>query len=302
MKPALSKAAVVALIGEAMGNPPNALEPLAEGMESQAFRFELDGAWFVLRLNPALRGFEKDARASSALGGRVPVPRVLRIGEADNGVAYCISEWLPGTTLEDLSVSDAASMVEQVDRVRRLIAESDVSAIEGFGDFDPEGSGPARRWRDVLQRTLEDAGRDLSGAITDRSPDVTALLSAYERLIDCCPEDRGLIHGDFGSNNVLAQEGRITGVLDWDLAMVGDPLYDVANVYFWATHLHCMEVQADYFTRTLSDLPNYSERVACYALRIGLEEARENVSKGDMKMAAWALRRSFDFVGTRLRR
>lgn len=84
--------------------------------------------------------------------------------------------------------------------------------------------------------------------------------------------------------------------------MVGDPLYDVANVYFWATHLRCMEVQADYFSQVLSHLPDYGERVACYALRIGLEEAREAVSKDDSGVARWALRRSFDFVDTQLGR
>lgn len=302
MKPALPEEAVISLIADAMGKRPRVVERLVEGMESQAFRFQLDDVWFVLRVNPALRGFQKDAWAASALGGDVPVPRVLSLGEADNGVAYCISEWLPGMTLEDLPVADAAAMVEEVDRVSRLIAATDVSAIDGFGDFDPDGCGPARRWQDVLEQTLEDAHRDLLSVFGSRAPDVTALLSTYERLIDSCPEDRGLIHGDFGANNVLTDEGRITGVLDWDLAMVGDPLYDVANISFWATHLPCMEVQAEYFTRTLSDVPNYDERVACYALRIGLEEAREHVPEGDTAAAAWALRRSFDFVDTRLDR
>jgi hygromycin-B 4-O-kinase len=299
MKPAVPEAAVVALIGDAMGSTPRAVEGLLEGMESQAFRFQLDGAWFVLRINPSLRGFQKDAWAASAISERVPVPGVVALGEVGQSHAYCISEWLPGVTLEDLPVADATALVNEVGRVWRLIATTDVSAIDGFGDFDPGGGGPAGRWRDVLERTLEDARRDLSGAMADRRCDVTTLLSAYERLINCCGEDRGLIHGDYGSNNVLAKEGRVTGVLDWDLAMVGDPLYDVANVYFWATHLQCMRVQADYFTRTLSDLHNYSERVSCYALRIGLEEARENLFEGNMKMAGWALGRSFEFVGTR---
>jgi aminoglycoside phosphotransferase (APT) family kinase protein len=38
-----------------------------------------------------------------------------------------------------------------------------------------------------------------------------------------------LLHGDFWPGNVLWQAGRITAVLDWEDAAMGDPLADVAN-------------------------------------------------------------------------
>ena len=37
-----------------------------------------------------------------------------------------------------------------------------------------------------------------------------------------------LCHGDFWPENILWQEGRITGVLDWEDAALGDPLSDLA--------------------------------------------------------------------------
>ena len=42
------------------------------------------------------------------------------------------------------------------------------------------------------------------------------------------PTERYLIHGDYGFNNVLADEGRVTAVLDWANAKFGDFLFDVA--------------------------------------------------------------------------
>ena len=93
------------------------------------------------------------------------MPRVVALGEVDESDAYCISQWLPGVTLEGLPVVDATALVDEVARIWRLIATTDVSAIDGFGDFDPGGGAPARRWRDVLEKTLEDACRDLSGAV-----------------------------------------------------------------------------------------------------------------------------------------
>ncbi|MFC3077540.1 phosphotransferase [Phenylobacterium terrae] len=37
-----------------------------------------------------------------------------------------------------------------------------------------------------------------------------------------------LLHGDFWPGNVLWRDGRISGVIDWEDAAVGDPLYDLA--------------------------------------------------------------------------
>lgn len=90
---------------------------------------------------------------------------------------------------------------------------------------------------------------------------------------------------------MLTDGTRVLAVLDWEEAKVGDALYDVANTRFWATHLACMRIQADYFDRVLGELPAYGDRVRCYALRIGLEEARSALRAGDRELAAWALRR-----------
>lgn len=41
-----------------------------------------------------------------------------------------------------------------------------------------------------------------------------------------------LLHGDPGNPNFFMQDGRISALLDWEDAVIGDPLYDVA---FWAS-------------------------------------------------------------------
>ncbi len=41
------------------------------------------------------------------------------------------------------------------------------------------------------------------------------------------PERRVLLHGDFRPGNILTEEGRVTALLDWELAHVGDPAEDL---------------------------------------------------------------------------
>ena len=88
--------------------------------------------------------------------------------------------------------------------------------------------------------------------------------------------ERRLIHGDFGSANVIADGASITAVIDWDLAAVGDPLYDVAN---------CCSGARRGSPRSATQLRrrHAAERrtLACYQLRIGVEEVHHVVVGGD---------------------
>ena len=52
---------------------------------------------------------------------------------------------------------------------------------------------------------------------------------AYEWVLERVPEPVGerLVHGDYRIGNCLVDEGRVTGVLDWELAYLGDPRFDL---------------------------------------------------------------------------
>ncbi len=109
--------------------------------------------------------------------------------------------------------------------------------------------------------------------------------------MDGCPERWQLAHGDFGSNNVLARGGNITGVIDWSEALLGDPLYDVANILFWRTWLNCMEQQAAYSESRIANDPGVKRRLICYQLRIGLRETLESAKAGNGEACRWAFAR-----------
>ena len=81
-----------------------------------------------------------------------------------------------------------------------------------------------RGWTDRLGRAATD---DLG----DWSP-VTTWLDAHQ------PADLGhcVIHNDFRFDNLVLDAGslRVTGVLDWEMATVGDPLMDLGGALaYW---------------------------------------------------------------------
>jgi aminoglycoside phosphotransferase (APT) family kinase protein len=64
------------------------------------------------------------------------------------------------------------------------------------------------------------------------SPSPT-LMSLYGWLLDHIPDASGapvLLHGDIGFHNMIVHEGRLTALVDWEFAHVGDPAEDVGFV------------------------------------------------------------------------
>lgn len=271
--------------------------PLAEGEESQAFAFRGDGESLVVRVNTARAGFDKDRYAYRHFASAfVPVPEVRSV-ETLEDFWLCISVRAPGQTLQALAGA-AGGYGRAVADVMEGLAHTDVSALSGFGSFDAEGRGPFDRWRDYLAAIAEPDHFDWS-AVSGLAPPATVrpLLERVRELAAACPDTRKLVHADFGSNNVLASAGRITAVIDWSEAMLGDPLYDVANIFFWRSWLVCMEKQASFFER--HRLPWDADRLACYQLRIGLQAAYEAAADGDADFVRWALHRCGMLASTR---
>jgi len=89
-----------------------------------------------------------------------------------------------------------------------------------------------------VRRQVEGWSRRFRSALTDDVPDgesVMAWLDAEQ------PDDvaASLLHGDWKLDNLvldLSGTPRIIGVLDWEMATVGDPLMDLgASLAYWVT-------------------------------------------------------------------
>lgn len=297
MKPDVSQTLLQATLQRDLGDV-SAPASMVEGEDSRVFGFRRGGEDLVVRVNSSAEGFHKDAFARRHFASaELPIPEVITIGALDDGNAYCVSRRIDGVTLQDLTESQLPSVLAPVARVMGAIADSDISMTRGFGPFDGDGVGRFERWRDFLTSIADPRLYDWDAVSSKVDRDrAHQLLDLVGALADRCPETRRLIHGDFGSNNVLTDGERIVGVIDWSEAALGDPLYDVANILFWRPWLTCMEQQARFFEVQRSDLLNHSDRLQCFQLRIGLEEIHQSAAAGNDRMLAWALSRCDDIA------
>lgn len=252
---------------------------LIEGEDSQAFSIRTGtGAW-VVRVASSIEGYLKDEAIARWLAeSTIPVPEVLHTGWLDAHHAVCISRFVPGITLQDADAAVVAAAMPHLTAIWQAFTQ--VPSGEGYGRFDHRGRAPHTSWREFLLDGLDAAG--FSATMNDVATEI-------RRLAEACPEDHHLVHGDFGSNNVIVDpnQGRVAAIIDWDCAMWGDPLWDIATAFFWRTWLPCMEHSATVWEAELGHLPNFRERVRCYQLRIGLDELRHHTVVGDSEMTAW---------------
>lgn len=75
---------------------------------------------------------------------------------------------------------------------------------------------------------------------TAEEQEVSPLLRLTKRVLrETLPEDDRppcVVHGDVGPGNFMVDQGRVTAMLDWELAHVGDPLEDLAWLWMRGAH------------------------------------------------------------------
>lgn len=94
---------------------------------------------------------------------------------------------------------------------------------------------PADRWDGKLEfRTPQSALQDLKALYAEFNTENPVVSLVLRWMEDNCPPpvDPLVVHGDFRMGNLLIDESGLAAVLDWELAHIGDPVFDVA--YFCA--------------------------------------------------------------------
>lgn len=217
-------------------------EVISGGLSNITYRLRWGGRRLVLRRPPLGRALprahdvQREYRVMSALAATpVPVPATIAFcGDHDVlGAPFYLMDEVTGAVLR--APADTAALTEvqrhvlSADLVDVLAALHSVEAgSAGLADFGRPGGYARRQLRTWGTQWQRSATRDL--------PDMERLLS---RLSDVVPaaEETTVVHGDYRLDNtivILTPKPRITAVLDWELATLGDPVADLATMLtYW---------------------------------------------------------------------
>jgi aminoglycoside phosphotransferase (APT) family kinase protein len=151
-----------------------------------------------------------------------PVPQVLGTPGDPPGLLMNV---VPGTSRPDPDETEttAAEYLSLVARVHA--ADPGRFPIEQFASMDDALLDELAWWT---------AYADECGAMEE--PLVRVAARVLAATVPASDERPSLVHGDVGAGNFMVEDGRVTAMIDWELAHVGDPHEDMAWLWMRGAH------------------------------------------------------------------
>ena len=221
---------------------PLTARPVGDGHSNLTFLVSDGQRQVVLRrpppppLPPGAHDVLREATLIEALAGSpVPVPGVLATAAAGEVIdaPFFIMSFVPGPIATTATPPALGSRMD-----RRQLGEALIDTLAALHAVDWRAAGLAELGRPegFNARHLRRMGRlvaDADGRLPASFAELAAWLEAH------VPPESGasIVHNDYRLGNlILAPEppARIAAVLDWELATIGDPLFDLG--YFLASY------------------------------------------------------------------
>ena len=225
--------------------------PMLGGMSAELFRVQMvDGDLLTIRFPSAFIGtmfadptqHEFDVLAAIHHAG-LPVPRPLFRTPDLLAMTY-----LPGVATA--CPKEPSAFVAEFARTLAAIHRAPTSGLE----FLP-----------TTRRTYEEPAEPANDDLRE-----TEVRRAARALVPADPGPYGLRHGDFWPGNVLWQDGDLTGVIDWENALLGPALADLAISRLDVRWILGRDAMLEFTTAYLDENPLPTEHLRYWDLRAAL--------------------------------
>jgi aminoglycoside phosphotransferase (APT) family kinase protein len=208
------------------------IEGATSGVSNRSFIVN-DG--LVIRFNTSDLGvpkFENERVAYALLAERgAPVPSVIALDTSRRIVPYdyIILTRLPGANLAESWQGLEPAQVRRLAReAGAWLARLHMVSLPAFGKVHEQGAPRFRSWPDYFD---DYADRYMNAAEQFGMLDATVrarlqgVLDGAHNMLAQVTEGV-LVHSDYHYENILQDAGRLTGILDFEWALSGDPSYD----------------------------------------------------------------------------
>jgi aminoglycoside phosphotransferase (APT) family kinase protein len=232
--------------GARLGDAPPEVRQFSGGASNRTYLLRYPGRDLVLRRPPAgerhgtAHDVLREARIQQRLKPAYPyVPTVVAAGEDDEAQAlldgpFYVMDRIVGSILRG-NLPKGATLTP--DEARRLSEEAIDRLVELHAvDVRAAGLSDLGRGAGYVQRQTEGWSKRYRAARTPRSPRFEKTMAWLEQHR---PADVGtcVIHNDWRLDNLVLDpdgSGGVVGVLDWEMATLGDPLMDLGGAMaYW---------------------------------------------------------------------
>lgn len=198
-----------------------------QGWDNRTFRL---GTTMSVRL-PSAVGYvaqvEKEHRYLWQLAPLLPLPIPVPLAQGVPAAGYpypwSIYRWLPGDTAVTAPIADLPQFATEVGHFLAALQQIDPSAGPPPGWHSQQRGGPLTAWDADTRRAIAALGDTI---------DAEAVTGVWDAAL-AAPWHGAPVwfHGDVAVGNVLVQDGRLSAVIDWGCAGVGDPACDTVMAW-----------------------------------------------------------------------
>ncbi|MFP3214986.1 MAG: aminoglycoside phosphotransferase family protein [Candidatus Micrarchaeota archaeon] len=231
---------------------------LNEGKIYYAFKLSTANKAYVIRISGKLKRYKwGDLRAEKwayeHIKNILPVPKFFDVGEMYKR-SYSIASFINGTipSPNDTNIAVLAGRILKKLHNIKFPKYGDIDILNDKGVFDS--------WQEFLTKQIND--------YLNFIPKNT-IQTKYLDLLMQIPEEANfklkgsLLHGDFQRRNLLKVANRISGVIDFDRCLIGDPFFDFAPLLYHSEQTWSTNVIKGYFS-TFSPPKYFYRKVYLY--------------------------------------
>lgn len=249
-----------------------------------------NGKKVVIRCHPkGVRNgyfYAESLAAKKALENEIPAYSTYGIHELENtsDISYQVIEKLEGDTIQFFLKKHPEKEEQLVKEMGKIMAKLHKIKVNGFGPFDNEQAkkgnlvGLHSSLKDAVNAGLEE---NLERLVTYQilSKEVaTKMKELFEDNDLLCSEESVLLHNDFADWNLLTDGNTVTGVIDWDECVAGNPIEEIAC---WSTFFEPERIKPfleGYFSET-KRYDNFEETFQLMRLRYTISKMALRVKR-----------------------
>ncbi|NBO24421.1 MAG: aminoglycoside phosphotransferase family protein [Chlamydiae bacterium] len=153
----------------------------------------------------------------------VSIPAPIKMGKpsADYPYPFSIYKWLPGKSINLLTLTDQEKEQLAFD-VAKFLKE-----LQAITDVEGPGPGQHNWWRGDHVSVYDKGAREQIAELAEII-DASKALALWDQACETKWDETPVwIHGDFAIGNILMEDGKLSSVIDFGGAAVGDPACDL---------------------------------------------------------------------------
>ena len=252
---------------------PLEIRQYAGGQSNPTYALIAPGQRYVLRRKPpgqlleSAHAIDREYRIITALAlCGIPVPRArIYCNDADViGTPFYVMDHLDGRIFRDPRLpgfpsDQRAAIYDEMSRVLAALHSVDIKSagLTDFGRFGGYVSRQLKRWMGQY------------GEAGDIESDSMDFLMEWLPSHAPADEETTIVHGDYRLENLVfhRSEPRVIGVLDWELATLGNPLADLA--YNCMVYRLSLPMQPGFGGAVPAGIPSEAGSIESYRERTG---------------------------------